>query len=137
MKNKLVGGTTLYSDSTHLKANANKNTHILSKVHTERQAYMDDLDRAVDEDRLYHGKKPLAPSSKAPPEREIKQSTTDPESGYMVRDSKPKGFFYLDHRTVDSRCNIVTAGNVHHAVPYIERLDRQKERFDFDVKHVV
>lgn len=141
MKKKLVGGTTLYTDSTHLKANANKNKHILSKVHTERQAYMDDLDRAVDEDRLSHGKKPLALSSKAPPEREIKQSTTDPESGYMVRDSKPKGFFYLDHRTVDSRCNIVTdvhvtAGNVHDAVPYLERLDRQKERFNLDVKHV-
>lgn len=118
MKKKLVGGTTLYTDSTHLKANTNKNKHILSKVHTERQAYIDDLDRAVDEDRLSHGKKPLAPSSKAPPEREIKQSTTDPGSGYMVRDSKSKGFFYLDHRTVDSRCNIVTdvhvtAGNVH------------------------
>jgi hypothetical protein len=141
MKKKLVGGTTLYTDSTHLKANANKNKHILSKVHTERQAYMDDLDRAVDEDRLSHGKKPLAPSSKAPPEREIKQSTTDPGSGYMVRDSKSKGFFYLDHRTVDSRCNIVTdvhvtAGNVHDAVLYIERLDRQKKRLDFDVKHV-
>ena len=141
MKKKLVTGTTLYTDSTHLKANANKNKHILSRVHTERQAYMDDLDRAVDEDRLSHGKKPLALSSKAPPEREIKQSTTDPESGYMVRDSKPKGFFYLDHRTVDSRCNIVTdvhvtAGNVHDAVPYLERLDRQKERFNLDVKHV-
>lgn len=141
MKKKLVGGTTLYTDSTHLKANANKNKHMLSRVHTERQAYMDDLDRAVDEDRLSHGKKPLALSSKALPEREIKQSTTDPESGYMVRDSKPKGFFYLDHRTVDSRCNIVTdvhvtAGNVHDAVPYLERLDRQKERFNFDVEHV-
>ena len=59
----------------------------------------------------------------------------------MVRDSKSKGFFYLDHRTVDSRCNIVTdvhvtAGNVHDAVLYIERLDRQKKRLDFDVKHV-
>jgi len=27
-------------------------------------------------------------------------SRTDPDSGYMVRDGKPKGFFYLDHRTV-------------------------------------
>ncbi|MBB4272591.1 hypothetical protein [Rhizobium mongolense] len=24
-------------------------------------------------------------------------SRTDPESGSMVRDGKPKGFFYLDH----------------------------------------
>ena len=31
-------------------------------------------------------------------------STTDPES--LVRDGKPKGFYYLDHRTVDGRHSI-------------------------------
>lgn len=141
MKKWLVGRSMLYTDSTHLKANANKNKHIKMKAQSERQAYMDDLDRAIEEDRLAHGKKPLAPSSKAPPEREIKQSTTDPESGYMMRDGKPKGFFYLDHRTVDRQCNIitdvhVTAGNVHDAVPYLERLDLQKSRFGFEVQHL-
>lgn len=142
MKKKLVGGTTLYTDSTHLKANANKNKHIKVKAQTERQAYMDDLDKAVEQDRLSHGKKPLAAPSKAPDkEREIKQSTTDKDSGYMVRDGKPKGFFYLDHRTTDGLCNIitdvhVTAGNVHDSVPYLERLDRQVQRFGFNLKHV-
>ena len=61
----------------------------------------------------------------------IKQSTTDPESGFMHRDGKPKGFFYLDRRTVDSKCNIitdvhVTPGNVNDAQPYVERLKVQK-----------
>lgn len=59
----------------------------------------------------------------------------------MVRDNKPEGFFYLDHRTVDSKHNIitdvhVTAGNVHDSRPYIDRLDRQIERFGFRVKYV-
>jgi hypothetical protein len=31
----------------------------------------------------------------------------DPESGYMVRHGKPKGFFYLDHSTVDGRRGII------------------------------
>lgn len=141
MKRKLVDGRTLYTDSTHLKANANKNKHLKVKATTERQAYMDELDKAIEEDRLAHGKKPLAPPSKPAQEREIKQSTTDPDSGFMVRDQKPEGFFYLDHRTVDSRCNIitdvhVTAGNVHDAVPYLSRLDRQIKQFGFDVKFV-
>ncbi|RWG64168.1 hypothetical protein, partial [Mesorhizobium sp.] len=35
-----------------------------------------------------------------------KVSRADPEAGYMVREGKPKGFFYLDHRTVDGRCGI-------------------------------
>lgn len=72
--------------------------------------------------------------------KETKISTTDPDSGYMVRDNKPKGFFYLEHRTVDSLCNIitdsfVTPGNVNDVDPYIERLDRQIEKFGFNVKY--
>ena len=62
---------------------------------------MDELNQAVEEDRRLHGKKPLKPREAEPEECTIKQSTTDPESGYMVRDNKPKGFFYLDHRTTD------------------------------------
>src|SRR5580704_3132791 len=31
------------------------------------------------------------------------QGLPHPQSGYMVRDGKPKGFFYLDHRTVDEK----------------------------------
>jgi hypothetical protein len=59
----------------------------------------------------------------------------------MMRDGKPEGFFYLDHRTVDSKQNIitdvfVTPGNVSDVTPYIERLDRQINRFGFKVKHV-
>ena len=131
MKRKLVGGHTFYTDSTHLKANANKKHFEKVLVEQSRQAYMDELDQAIEEDRLAHGKKSLPPDKTQVDTREIKQSTTDPDSGYMVRDTKPKGFFYLDHRTVDSRCNIitdvhVTAGNIHDAVPYLERLDRIK-----------
>jgi hypothetical protein len=56
----------------------------------------------------------------------------------MVRDGKPKGFFYLDHRTVDGRHAIitdthVTPANVHDSIVYLERLDRQRQRFEFNV----
>lgn len=74
-------------------------------------------------------------------EKEIKVSTTDPESGYMFRENKPEGFFYLDHRTTDLKYNIitdvhVTPGNVHDSAPYVERLDRQIQRFQFKVEAV-
>ncbi|QDY85412.1 transposase [Paenibacillus polymyxa] len=73
--------------------------------------------------------------------KEIKVSTTDPDSGYMIRDGKPEGFFYLDHRTVDLKYNLitdvhVTPGNVHDSVLYLSRLDRQRERFGFMVEAV-
>ncbi len=59
----------------------------------------------------------------------------------MVREGKPKGFFYLDHRTVDAKCNIITdshitAANIHDSLPYLERLDVQREKFDFNVESV-
>lgn len=69
--------------------------------------------------------------------KETKISTTDSESGYMVRDGKPEGFFYLDHRTVDHKYNIVTdvhitPGNVHDSTPYLERLELQVKKFGFE-----
>lgn len=62
----------------------------------------------------------------------MKVSTTDPDSGYMFREGKPEEFFYLDHRTVDVKYNLitdvfVTVGNVHDSVPYLSRLDRQRK----------
>ena len=141
MRKKLVTGRVLYTDSTHLKANANKNKWVKAEAEQSAKDYLGALDQAVEEDRSAHGKKPLPSRSKTPEKRTIKQSTTDPDSGYMVRDGKPKGFFYLDHRTVDGVCNIitdvhVTPGNIHDSKPYLKRLDRQKERFGFETTAV-
>jgi len=134
----LVDGSVLYTDSTHLKANANKNRYDKAVVAKSRADYWDALDVAIDQDRAEHDKKPLAAKERQPVEKETKVSRTDPQSGYMVRDGKPKGFFYLDHRTVDSRCSIITdtyatPANVHDSIVYLGRLDRQRQRFDLNV----
>jgi transposase len=142
VKRGLASGTVLYTDSTHLKANANKNKYDVAEVKVKAVDYLAALDTAIDEDRVAHGKKPLKDKPAAEPEtKEIKVSRTDPDSGYMVRDGKPKGFFYLDHRTVDGRHAIitdthVTPANVHDSVPYLGRLDRQQERFNFSIRAV-
>ncbi len=138
----LASGTVLYTDSTHLKANANKNKYDLAEVQLKPQEYLASLDAAITADRAAHGKAPLKEQPEAEAEtKEIKVSRTDKDSGYMVRDGKPKGFFYLDHRTVDGRHAIitdthVTPANVHDSVPYLGRLDRQRERFGFAVRAV-
>ena len=59
----------------------------------------------------------------------------------MYREGKPEGFFYLDHRTVDYKFNLITdvyitPGNVHNSIPYISRLNRQQEVFGFHVEAV-
>ena len=136
IKAGLVGGKVVYTDSTHLKANANKHKYELRDVAVKPKEYLKELDRAVDEEREKHGKKPLDRDDDrdgTTGTRETKVSTTDPESGYMVRDGKPKGFFYLDHRTVDRKHNIildtlVTPANVNDVDPVSEVLNRVESR---------
>lgn len=134
----LVDGTVLYTDSTHLKANANKNRFDVAVIAKSRSDYWDALDAAIEEDRAAHGKGPLRETPRTPAEKETKVSRTDPDAGYMVREGKPKGFFYLDHRTVDGRHGIITdthatPANVHDSIVYLGRLDRQRERFGLAV----
>lgn len=137
----LVTGKVLYSDSTHLKANANKRKLEKVEVEVTPKDYLNQLNKAVQKERLNHHKKPLKCRVKKVETKMIKQSTTDPESGYMMRDGKPEGFHYLDHRTVDGKYNMitdvyVTPGNINDVEPYLARLDRQKERFGFQIKYV-
>jgi transposase len=143
----MVEGRVLYTDSTHLKANANKRKFDLVQIEQTPSAYL-----------AAHDKKPLrrdgaqandkgkndddTPGSSWTGEgKETKVSRTDPESGYMVRDDKPMGFFYLDHRTVDARYSIITAthvtpASVRDSQPYLARLDRQRKGFGFHVQAV-
>jgi transposase len=140
----LVSGKYLFTDSTHLKASANRNRREVMEVERAPRDYLSDLEAAVQDDREEHGKKPLKPRSGgegSPKKRLIKRSLTDPDSGYICRDRKSEGFYYLDHVTTDSKHNIitdvyVTAGNVHDSAPYLERLDYQMHKFNLGVEGV-
>ncbi|MCM3765297.1 IS1182 family transposase [Neobacillus niacini] len=141
MNHKMVGGRVLFTDSTHLKANANKHKFTKEEVEVETREYFEELNKAIEEDRINHGKKPLKEKEEVKETKEIRVSTTDPECGFMSRENKQEMFCYLDHRTTDMKFNIitdvfVTPGNVHDSVPYLNRLDRQVQRFGFNVEAV-
>lgn len=110
----LVGGAILYTDSTHIKAKANKHKKRLVEVAEAPKAYMKELDAQVDRDRKAIGKKPFDhddDAHKGGGTTKRMESTTDPESGQQSRDGKPDGFHYSEHRTVDSLHNVIV--NVH------------------------
>ena len=137
IKYNLVDGTTFYTDSTHKKANANKNKYDdkIVKVVKERRKW---LEEEINEKRIKQGRKPFEYKDETE-EKHIKVSITDQESRYYHRDNKEKGFMYLDHRTVDDKCNIivdayVTKGNVHDSGPFIERAEYIKNKFRFELK---
>lgn len=58
MKHRMVGGRVLFSDSTHLKANANKKKWVKEMVTPSTQSYLEQLNEAIADDREEHGKKP-------------------------------------------------------------------------------
>ena len=137
----MANGRVLYTDSTHLKADANPRKAVNEMRPEGVSEYLAELNAAVEADRKQHEKKPLPgvkkTSENAVAVKNTKVSTTDPESGFMHRDNKPQGFFYLDHRTVDGKHGIimdthVTPGNVHDSQPFIGRLAHQVERFGLD-----
>ena len=134
LKRGLIGGQSLFADSTHLKANANKRKHDVKELEVSPSVYIEQLQNAVTKDREASGKKPLKCKDAQPCTKATKVSRTAPDSGYMVRDDKPKGFFYLDHRIVDGQHGIIvdthaTAGNVHDSQPIISRIDRVLDIF--------
>ena len=126
----LVGGAILYTDSTHIKAKANKHKKKLITVEQTPKAYLEELDEQVNLDRKVLGKKPFERGEDhkdgyndgndndkkggkggASGTTERMESTTDPESGQQSREGKPDGFHYSEHRTVDSKNNVIV--NVH------------------------
>ena len=94
IKYNLVDGTTFYTDSTHKKANANKGKYedTIEKVVKKRREW---LEVEINEERRKQGKKEINYKDEII-EKDVRISTTDPESGYYHRDNKEKGFMYLE-----------------------------------------
>ena len=128
-----------FMDSTHRKANANKNKYDDLIVEQVKKRKID-LEEEINEERKRIGKKPFEYKNEIE-KKHIKVSKNDPESGFYHRDNKEKGFMYLEHRTVNGKCNIitdahVTKGNLHDSVVCTERLDYQKKKLHLNMNKV-
>lgn len=138
MDKGLITGKLLLTDSTHVRANARNDLYETVTVADEPSAYIKRLNNNAVEDGLLAEdyEKRMTPKTK-----EIKQSTTDPESGYMHRPGKPNGFYYLSHQTCDSENGLitdvfVTPGNVKDSSPHSERIQYQIDKYGFETKAV-
>jgi transposase len=126
----LLSADHVFIDSTHVKASANKRKFEKKVVRKETRAYEARLQEELNQDRIDHGKKPFPPDKFEKEEtKEIKQSTTDPESGYYVKDERTKQFAYSFRAATDQKgfvlSTIVTPGNVHDSrilQPLVERI---------------
>lgn len=139
----LVGGKIFYTDSTHVKAKANKHKKQTVIVEITPKEYMEELDAQIDEERKKLGKRPFDRNDPPdePPTREIQQSKNDPESGQLHKEGKPDGFHYSEHRTVDSKNNVimdvyVNAANLHDVDAIPEVLRRLHKRMGYLPKYL-
>jgi transposase len=130
MDQGLLSEEHVFIDSTHVKASANKRKYAKKVVRKETRAYEEKLQEELNLDREENGKKPFPPEKFERGEmKEIKESTTDPESGYYVKDERTKQFAYSFHAATDEKGfvlgSIVTPGNVHDShllQPLVEKV---------------
>jgi transposase len=110
-----VDEEAVFIDSTHVKASANKHKYIKAKARMAARGYQKQLNAEIDADREAHGKDPLSEKEEEVEEREVKQSTTDPESGLFVKSEKERCFAYSVHTACDKNGFVldcmVTPGN--------------------------
>ena len=154
IEKKYVDLTTVFGDSTHQKASANKRKATDKEVTIARKVYEEDLLREINEDRAAHHKKPLKEAAGeelchdedghereiAGKTKHIKESTTDPQSGLYHKGEHEKCFAY-SHQTFCDKNGFVlisqtVPGNIHDSVSFYEAYRQLNERYPEEIKNV-
>ena len=140
-KFKLVDPTEVFVDATHVKARANNKKMQKRIAHEEALFYEEMLKKEINEDRENHGKKPLkdkdddsnsgSGSGKSKVvEKEIKCSTSDPESGWFRKGEHKSVFAYAVETACDKHGWIlgytVNPGNLHDSRTFKGLYDKIK-----------
>ena len=135
-KFKLVDPTEVFVDATHVKAHANGRKMQKRIAEQEARFYDEMLRKEIDTDRENHGKKPLKdkddddnPGSGGGSEvKEIKTSTTDPESGWFHKGDHKEVFAYAVETACDKHGWIldytVNPGNMHDSKTFKGLFDK-------------
>jgi len=140
-KFKLVDPTEVFVDATHVKARANNKKMQKRIAHEEALFYEEMLRKEINEDRESHGKKPLKDKDDDNKPgggsgdadtvgKEIKCSTSDPESGWFRKGEHKSVFAYAVETACDKHGWIlgytVNPGNLHDSRTFKGLYDRIK-----------
>ena len=130
-----VDPSEVFVDATHVKACANIHKKESRIAKQEALFYEEQLQKEIDEDRIAHGKKPLKKKdddrnnhgNSGGSEKEIKTSTTDPESGWFHKGEHKQVFAYAIGTACDKNGWIldytVNPGNLHDSRTFKELYD--------------
>ena len=137
-----VDCTTVFGDSTHQKANANKRKRIKKEVEILKKKYEDDLLEEINRDRECIGKETYDSMNRTESvfdeetgeevqvtaKKIISESTTDPESGCFHKGEKEKCFAYSHQTFCDKNAFVLTVktvpGNIHDSVSFFDAYEQ-------------
>ena len=138
-KYKLVDPNEIFIDSTHVKARANNKKWRKKLAEQETLFYQRQLQKEIQKDRAEHNKKLLKDKNNNDPDNpgsgtghEIKESTTDPESGWFHKGEHKQVFAYSVETACDKNGWIlgydVSPGNLHDSRTFKGIYDKIKEQ---------
>ena len=151
---KFIDMESVFGDSTHQKANANKNKYKDVEIEIVKKIYEDKMLEEINEDRILHGKKPLKSIERTEitfdeetgevienvETKHIKESLTDPESGCFHKGEKEKCFAYSHHIFTDKNGFVISKttipGNIHDSVSFFEAYTVLNRKFKEKIKNV-
>lgn len=126
-----VDMSTIFIDSTHIKAAANNKKFIKAEAEKTARFYETALRSEIDKDREEHGKKPVKDKDDDPKggsgsqgKKTVKTSTTDPESGWFHKGDHKEVFAYNAQTACDKNGWIlgysIHPGNAHDSKTFPE-----------------
>ena len=134
---KLLDTKTIYQDSTHTKANANKRRSEIILVQEEKKCFEDELIADINKERKKIKQKPLTEKEKKTKERKI--SLTDPESGFFHKGEHEQIFGYNSHVVCEKNGYILNhktkPSNVHDSQVLKELMDPVIEKYE-DIENI-
>ena len=119
----------VFVDGTHIKANANLKKAVKKAVPQAAKIYEKQLMEEINEERNDHGKKPFD-ESKPPEEKEISESTTDPESGVFHKGEHKKCFAYTAQTCCDKNGYIMDVIDETESFPSYAQARRIRKAFE-------
>lgn len=137
----LIDMSDVFVDATHVKARANGHKLEVKIAHEEALFYETQLKKEINEDRAEHGKNPLKDNyddtnksddnSSRGYEKEIKISTSDPESGWFHKGEHKQVFAYAIQTACDKNGWIlgytINKGNEHDSRTFKGLYDKIKD----------
>lgn len=148
-----INTETVFADSTHQKASANKRKHERKIIELTKKKYEDELLEEINEDRSNHGKEIIDHLDSEEYDfdentgeqiivtktKEVKASLTDPDAGNYHKGQHEECFAYSHQTFCDINgfiiCHNTVPGNVHDSVSFFDAYEELNNRYK--VKNIV